>query len=379
MTSYLPGAPASKNGNFVFNEPLSERVLWLAFEELADVPERGTSLFAGTQPERKRLYREFHNYVRQGRAYWDAARLVRGSAAALPFYYSALQLAKGELLQSNAARVTGLGLTHGLSFRTTGSSAFAGDHLLVKDGVFSLLYKKRTGLALPRDTKLPIKNLLALIPEIGHEYRVVVPKPPRPISAHCYFAVASTATEAWSLVLVPDDLMNDAGERHVRAMLSAYREVDLSGFGSVQWRELFALSQRFPHSTRVLESKRTHSTTQADGAVTPDRAAAHLELRDVCGTHFAEPVDRRSDFVLTPTIYKTTSTILPLSLVRYAAMYYLSSLVRYKPASLDPVSQAAQAWLMDSFVREVPMSLFAGLLMGILNRSVYYEAAHYRV
>jgi len=70
---------------------------------------------------------------------------------------------------------------------------------------------------------------------------------------------------------------------------------------------------------------------------------------------------------------------MPVSLARYASLFYLSSLVRYKPSSLDPQSQGKQAWLFDSFVSECALALLTEATDGITGKTTFFEPHQYRL
>ncbi|WP_411699155.1 YaaC family protein [Conyzicola sp.] len=359
-----------------FSEPSSEKLAWLLLRQLTDIPDRGMSPIPGTLQERRIAYQEFRNYVRQGITYWDAARSIVGSAAALPYYYSVMNLAKAELVRAHPSLIVGEKLTHGLVFKPSKSNSISGDYLQVAaNGVFPLLYKHRTGTAIPAGTRLPIKNLLSLIPEIGLEVNVVGRT--RPAATPGYQTLASNSESAWPLVMTYADTFADRREPGTRAFLRSFEEVPLIEMPN--WRDIFAISRRAHGDGFAIFQARTTFAGEASGAIDGGMYAAATHLHDVMGEYISEPIGREGEFIFTPTLRKSHPLVLPLDLARYAAMYYLSSVVRYKPAALDPVSQGAQAWLMDSFTREVPSDLLANMVMGVRGTKILFNAASYRV
>src|SRR3989442_1338584 len=101
--------------------PLSEdptpELIWRELRFYRDVPEKGRSLFPKAPlAQRNALWREFANYLRQGETYFSTGAQVPGSSAALPYYYSIMNLAKAELLLSNPSAIVGTTVRHGLSF-----------------------------------------------------------------------------------------------------------------------------------------------------------------------------------------------------------------------------------------------------------------------
>jgi hypothetical protein len=182
-----------------FGEPPSPELIWREIDMEASYPDRGRALFVGTLAQRNKLWREFRSYVRQAKDYGEAAHSVRGPSAALLLYYSALNLAKAELLTSVPNLVSGQTIHHGLSYSPTGAKTIAGDYLTVRaGGVFPLLYRKRTGRPLPKNTRIWVKPLLGYIYEISWEIEQTGFTDVRVTGLLHLIAIAGT--EAWALL-----------------------------------------------------------------------------------------------------------------------------------------------------------------------------------
>lgn len=353
-----------------YSDDASVPFIWFRLRQFVQVPDVGLALFSGTLAQRKALHRDFGAYLRQAQTYWDAGTKTAGSASALPYYYAALQLAKAELLQSNASEIQGKSIMHGLRRLGTTTSSIRSDYLEVTKGVFPLMYKKRTGRELPVGTRLRAINLLSLIPEIGLEMQAVGPS--RPPSFAGYHALVMDSSRAWSVVLTHQDVTGDPREPIYKRFHSGYDEVPQNEFKN--WRGIFALSSRmFGGNVRIFQSKMTASFTSDDGIQKPDSNSALRQLAELMGDHLRPPIRVRADFELTPSVKKSSALVLPLDLIRYAAMFYLSSLVRYAPAALDATLEGGQAYLMDSFTNEVPLNLLVGALGGITGAFSYFD------
>jgi hypothetical protein len=344
----------------------------MLLKQYADVPEKGRELFSGTLAERNTRYREFRNFVRQARAYWDGGEQVAGSASALLYYYCFLNLAKAELLLQSATLMSGMRLGHGLSYNPRGTDSVRSDYLTVNAGAFQELLAARTGVHLPNGTRLPVTNLLSQIPEIGMEMDEFGAAT-RPRTTSLFHAVAFNREECWVLLALPEGRMD--GPEPLQRLL--HRHFDDVQFAD--WRTIFAVSARaLPAELRILQSKQTFSAKTADDQLLPDYASASHFARDVLGSHVSDPIGVNCDLLLSHSLRRSETFTLPLGLARYAAMFYISSLVRYKPSALDPIRQGAQAWLMDSFTREVPINLLASALAGISDESIAFEPNGYR-
>lgn len=362
----LPLKRGSRAGTF--DEAMSDKLSWLTLRQLSDVPDRGLALFSGTRPERKRLHTHFRSYVRQAQAYWVAGNRTQGSASALLYYYAALNLAKAELLQTNPNEIIGKSIHHGLSAKLSEPTSLRGDRLTAPRGIFPLLFEKRTGSPLPQRMQFPIVNVLSLLPEIAHEMNEYGRT--RPPSRPGFLSVAADDDAAWATIGLPTDIDSERREPVIRRLLSAYEPVE----GSRAWRSLFALSSRWSRDLAILQSKTTFSTPPQ-----PDHAAALSDFLSTVGDYISSPHDAKAEFMLTYTLRKSDPFFLSLPLARYAALFYMSSVVRYKPASLDPVREGEQAWLADSFSMESPTHLLADFVESITGELLYFEPGQWRV
>jgi hypothetical protein len=365
------------NGSDRYLEPVSSKLLWLILEGMANIPARGRALFPGGVPQQNKLWLEFRSFVRQARAYWDAGQSTQGSSASLLYYYCFLNLAKAELLTTLPDLVIGKRIVHGLSFSPTRAQSIRGDTLKVGTGAFSYLYEKRTGLTLPPGTFLSIPRLFSMLREVGLE--VSLAGMGTTVTKSAYQAVVSDQTSSWPLVLFLGDgpALNSRG-----SMESVFRKnfelVDYSKL-SAPWRDTFALSRRLVPGggIQVFQSRLPFSVT-SEGRSFPDSRGAARFVRSAMHPYVGDSVQEDVEFVLSPSLLKSRALPMPVDLARYALIYYASSLVRYKPAALDPVRQASQAWLFDSFCRETPIFLLSNSVAGIENRPQYFESAGFR-
>ncbi len=341
---------------------------WLLIDNYATSYDRARTMLPNGRSLTTEYFREFQNYLRQAHVYWDAGLRTHGSAAALPFYYASLNLAKAELLQHFPKQIVGTRIHHGLAFNPSGTASVMTDKIIVKQGVFSLLVQARTGTKIPLNTEIPVARLLSQVREIGMEMAILGLA--RPAPARAYTVLAGSETDAWSLLALYGG--EKQGEPLRRHLLHSNHEIT-SSF-SEEWRHVFGLSTRARFGPPLLlESNDTHTLGGA-----PDWDAADSALRKNLMPYLDEPLSNGADALLRHGLWKSKSDPLTLFLIRYALMFYLSSVVRYKPAALDPTRQGQQAWLMDSFAREVPDNLLCGFLTGLSNRSVRFEPMSFR-
>jgi hypothetical protein len=301
------------------------------------------------------LWKEFRNYVRQAKNYDDAAIHIHGSSASLLHYYAALQLAKAELLITNPAGILGHALHHGLTYAPRSRATFASQAVTVRDGVFRLLYEKRTGTAIASGTRLPVKRLIASVPEIGYE--LIATGLVRPTVSGLIHTAVSNDAESWSLLALFSPAVVREGITS-RLFLRHYKEVELP----MTWRETFGITggHMVGSVPAVFESR-----TKLAGALHVQLEACVRNVAQHLRGFLDESIDANQDATITPSLYRSRALPMPPSLARYAIMFYLSSLVRYRPSLLDRDSRASESWLFDAFTDQAPINLLRSSLSGI--------------
>lgn len=357
-----------------FSEPPTPKLLWQQLERTATVADVGRGLFVGTLAERNAKWKEMRNFIRQARTYWDAASQTRGSSAALNFYYCFLNLAKAELLRDypidRLRRVR-----HGLSHKHSATGTLPAERVELTPGVFQMLYERRVGQPIASGTRLPVTRLIRQLPEVGLESQQLGIGIPLTIPG--YHVVARDSTSAWPILGFTQNVEpwshRPDREPVLRALNSAFERVTLGP--AQRWRDLFAVSARsWPAELFVFQSRSTYSL---DGQ--PDFVSAARVLRQAVGANVSDPIMDRADFLLSMSLFKSRRLDLPSPLARYVLIFWLSSVVRYRPSLLDPITRSSEAWIADSLAAETPVHLLAAALAGIQGGHVTFEHHGFRL
>jgi hypothetical protein len=334
----------------------------------ADIAELGRENFKGSLAHKNRLWRAQRNFVRQGLSNFEGSLVLPNRSACLLLYYSALNLAKAEMLPKQYAKLVDKRIGHGLSFNPASARTVKGDTLRVMDnGVFSLLYEHRTGGPIPPGTRLPISRLVGQVPEIGSQAGYLkVASRPRPV----FQLLASDDTECWVLLAVEQlDISSSCASS--RLLRKHFREVA----PPTNWRDHFGFSRRYQGHIRFFESLQTVPTT---GGAIPQARLQRIswQLRGILSNTALE----WGDAWLTPYIHETTRLSMPASLARYALLFYASSLVRYKPSMFDAQLHPEQALLFDAIARECALPLLVDSFAGVTDRpQIFYATDSFRV
>ncbi|MFF0520179.1 YaaC family protein [Actinomadura nitritigenes] len=328
----------------------------------AEIEKYSKNRFSGPLSRRNFLWKEYRNFLRQAISNYDAAIEVPNRSACLLYYYSLLNFAKAELLATHSSALVGKFISHGLSFSTYKAKTVAGDALNAKgDGVFKLLYEFRTGRTLPSKARLPIKRILANIPEIASQMDDAGLGTSKTVGLIQLIAIGDQGT--WP-VLLTDGKIPDKSSTG-KLFYGTFKEMPILP----DWRDRFALSRRMAGDIRMYESK---SIVPHDANGNPDIWGAlgvTWRLKDILSPSYSSTYDG----VITPSLYDSKMLPMPASLARYALLYYASSLVRYRPSMFDSQLFPAQGLLFDAIARESAIPVLRDVLAALEgNAQLFY-------
>jgi hypothetical protein len=359
-----PVIAPGRRGSYAW-EPPQPTPLLERLRRDAELVSVGRARFTGTLAQRNRLWLTYRNFLRQGLSNYKAALGVENRSASLLYYYAMLNFAKAELLRVQPAAVQGF-IAHGLQFNGFKVQTVVADYLTVKDGVFRLLYEKRTGYSLPVGTRLPVKRLLRNIPEIGEQLEAL--RVGESTAAGVLQVIATDDSQVWALIAVTEDSGVAESDVTGRYFRKVFRAVD----APPNWRDTFGVSRRWM-GMEFYETRNTFpyggASPSLNDAVTL-AAAETWRIKDILGGTSTSMWDAR----LSPSLYKSKMLPMPPALARYAMSFYASSLVRNKPAMLDTQLYPEQAYLFDSLARECASPMLVDTLAGLTDEVLIFLA-----
>jgi hypothetical protein len=330
----------------------------------AELPSVGRSRFVGPLRQKNAHWLVYRNFIRQALSNFQAALNVENRSASLLYYYAMLNLAKAELLTVSSSSVQGF-VFHGLRFNVSGAKTVFADYLTVSDGVFRMLYERRTGFPLPVGTRLPVKRLIARIPEIGEQVARLTSTTPEVIGI--IHLVAFDDANAWILLALDRAGALEADTVTGRYFRRYFRKVDAPR----EWRDKFAVSRR----ALTMEF---YESIAAFPFVPGDEVSRQAALRNAI-THTSSvkdvlglSTDAMFDAWLSPSLYKTRMLPMPPAMARYAVTFYASSLVRYRPSMFDTQAYPEQAYLFDALARECAIPMLKDTLSALTGTDYYF-------
>jgi hypothetical protein len=204
----------------------------------AELQSVGRGRFVGKIAQRNRMWLVYRNFLRQAISNFQAALTVENRSASLLSYYAMLNFAKAELLRVRPGEVQGY-VGHGLSFSGSQAKTIGGDFLTVREGVFRMLYERRTGYVLPVGTRIPVRRLLEQIPEIGEQLAAL--KAGTSACGGVLQLIAMDDSSAWAILAVTPGAGLDSRTVSGRYFRRAFREIQ----PPPDWKDRFAVSRRW--------------------------------------------------------------------------------------------------------------------------------------
>lgn len=304
-------------------------------------------------PNLKVSHSRFQSYIRQGIAFNQAASNLHFRASPLLYYYSFMNFAKSVIFLRDPAFTAGH-IHHGL----TPSQAVGGikrHFVTARHGVFSQLYRQIIGQAIPNNTRLNVVTLLGYVSDVALNSVTWVWGSPRAIRAQ--FAVAQSAAEQGfrGIIAAASYPVQSVQDQLRRILRNHFDQITLSPSSA----RIFNLSAEEARPYVFWETKSLFPVLQGGGFDMRGLLnAVHQGLAGyLCREPFAGP------FLFSINFKMRTPAEIAMNecLAIYAVMFYLGSLVRYRPELMEGMLVKKDAWIVENFIRSSPTTFLRHL------------------
>ncbi len=324
--------PVSKNRPLMFTSNDIERELWSTLDYYSEIEEVGLNLIQarGLQPQSLHLeiFKHFRAFVRQAKSYYGSAKTLHYRSSSLLYYYSFLNLVKAYLLLSDPQRIMSR-VNHGLGYDTTVTNTdFQLEAIKVHQGIFPMFYEAQTSnvISTQGSSVLRVIDLIIGIPAVTNL----------------------------------NDFLSLNGN-----FFNTYEEVQID---KIRFALIFGKDTPELSGFRFFQDRATIPFLSG-GTVD---LSTHIDIiSNTLSPYFCiHYFDDNFDFELVLP-YQDAAT--PISkpfneaLAIYAVMFYLSSLVRYRPAYLEELLNSKPAWLIESFVNSTPETFLRMMVSKIIG------------
>lgn len=375
--------PVSKTRTLLFTGIDIERELWTALEYYSEVEDIGLNLIQtkGLQPQslHQEIFKCFQAFVRQAKAYYGSAKTLHYRSSSLLYYYSFLNLVKAYLLFQDPQKIMGRtkqSVTHGLNYKTnTTNTDFQLEVIRVSEGIFPLFYEAETSIAIStaRTSTLNITSLLSYPIDIGYPYQLVGYGDHKILPSLAAGVIDQTQKQAWTIIGIPaHPSLNNFLNLHVN-FLNSFQEVEINK--NLLATTMFAGIGVPELSFYRFFQNRTTIPLLADDFIPIPALMEHISnaLHPYFSVHY---FDDNKDFDLILPYHDSTNTApIPMNeaLSIYAVMFYLSSLVRYRPNYLESLLNHKPAWLIENFVNGTPETFLRMMVSKITEKDFVFQ------
>jgi len=324
----------------------------------------------------QKIFHWFQAFVRQAKSYYGSAKTLHYRSSSLLYYYSFLNLAKAYLLLIQPQGIMGQRVHHGLIYDpSTPNTDFQLEIIRVRQGIFPMFYEAQTSNVISTTTNLSlnIAKLLSYPTEISSQYYLTGYGGRNILSSLAAAAGDRSNNQVWTILGIPAEAsLNDFLRLHVH-LLNTYQEVQIN---KDLLALVFGMSVPELYSFRFFQEITATQTIDSSGFIDQVvyRQKIMNDLSPYISSHY---FDDNRDFDL---VIPYTDTINPMpipiteALAIYAVMFYLSSLVRYRPDYLEALLNTKPAWLIENFVNSTPETFLRIMVCKIIGTDYIFRS-----
>lgn len=343
--------------------------LWAILEYYSEIESVGLEFLRGqgilNATERKAVFNKFQAYVRQAKSFYQSAKLVPSRSSPLLYYFCFHNLAKASLVVNKRA----FSAYHGLKYpgAKSGNSNFSSERLGVDGGVFKELYKWYFDtLEVPRNFN--IRPLFTYCTDISYQCQLAGLNDERySFGLHCV-AVDKNSRKAWSIVALTATNLLLKYPSKLRSFLRSYEKIDLP---QANYRDIFDLNAWQAGKYTFFQSIELDDWTKAGSGI--PLGQVNLKINSSLKDFLVTNRYSKTDLLLALPIRKNNQKPMDETMSIYILMFYLSSLVRYKPQYFEFLLSSKEAWIIENFVRSCPTTFLQGMISKTLNVEYVFE------
>ena len=315
--------------------------LLASFDYYAEIKVLGKELLKKNQHAHPaKALNAFRAYIRQAKTFYETAELLHHRASPLNYYYSFMNLAKAISLLKTPTFVD-RNLTHGISSRSRAGGLRMQRVVVTNDGVFKKFYLSTTGKTFAPNSNLRIVDLLSYVSDVRYEYMELGYGHPSSFPAKFAICVDQNKTHAFSVMaIIP--FQNKVFSVVEKKILLSFDEVTLR---QNELKTIFGISRERESSYRYFEGRQF--------SVQDPLSKFIAGIHDLISEN---PFSDEHLFYLNrPIRGPKVSTMNEMHAI-YVVMYFLGSLVRYRPDLLENMLLTKDAWLLERFIKSAPLT-----------------------
>ena len=327
--------------------------LWLMLDYYSEVESVGMDLLknAGIHSLiRKRIFKHFQSYVRQAKTYYISAKTLPARSSGLLYYYCFLNLAKAAILLKDSS-IAGKFIGHGLTYKISNNANISTQLVSVKsNGVFEKLYELYFGIPL-RIKTFGVQTLFNYCSDLTHQCSMAGISEKKIIRAYFAGGMSKIRKTSWGIVGFSD--LNEI-EKYKKTMKPFFDSYELVDIPQLVCRDIFKLTAYQSSSISFFQSTTERPWLDPN---TPHFDADVNQVMTALGKIFQVNYFKEDyDFKIALPYNRNRQERIDELIAIYIIMFYISELIRYKPAYLENLLNKKESWLIESFVKLCPVT-----------------------
>jgi hypothetical protein len=312
-----------------------------SFNFYAEIKELGRELLRANQhPNPAKSFAKFQAYIRQANTFFETAAELHHRASPLNYYYAFMNLAKALVFLRSPSFVDQR-LTHGISPNLQPGSLRRQRVNATDVGVFPKFYETATGKKLPKRSSFKIAELLSYVSDVSFEYITLKYGTPSLFRTKFALGVDLTKTIGFPVLAVTGIHMPNF-KIIEKKLARSFDEVSVS---HQNLKSVFEISAEISPSFRYFEGKQIRLN---------DPISTVIE--DISDYVCANPFNDEFLFTLNCPIRTPKLMAMNEMLAIYIIMFFLGSLVRYRPDLMEDMLSTKDAWILERFIKSAPLT-----------------------
>ena len=314
-----------------------------SFDFYAEIRELGKELLRTnhhTNPAKS--FTRFQAYIRQAKTFYETAAVLHHRASPLNYYYSFMNIAKA-LVLLRTPNFVDRNLKHGISPNSKSASLRRQRVIAKGAGVFPIFYEAATGKTLSNKSSLKIVDLLGYVTDVTYEYSVLKYGTHASFRTKLALSIDSDAKTGFPLLAVFNS--HTKGFKLIeKRVTKSFDEVNIPQH---HLRSIFELPAELASQYRYFEGKKFAFTTTLP---------INTLFKDIADLVHTNPFNDDYLFSLNCPIRTPKLTPMNEMLAIYIVMFFLGSLVRYRPDLLEAMLSTKDAWIIERFTKSAPLT-----------------------
>lgn len=339
--------------------------LWLLLEYYSEAQEVGLGFLKKigihNAAQRKKIYHHFQANIRQAKSFYYAAKTLPSRSSSLPYFYCFENLARAALAVYKPLASSFKKEQHGLTCEAGKNINFQHETVVTKkNGVFPKFYNWYFGAQI-KPQSLNVTNLMSYCTDISYQCNLASIGTPKILYLYSAILSDDQRKTTWALLGIPKVLLILKYPKSFKNFLSGFEEINLP------WKDCERIFDVGAPEQNALKFFQSTQETPWIGNL-PNDIAVRMQILKVFENSFqTNYFDNKFDFIVSLPYTQRNQLRMDEIVAIYLIMFYLSTLVRYKPQYLEKLLSKKEAWLIDSFVRSCTVTFLRGMVSRIID------------